>query len=134
VSGEAELLRRMGLDVEETETTCCGMAGSWGFEAEHHELSMQIAEHGLLPKIRDAATDTLLVADGFSCRTQIEQSGIGRRALHVAQVLKLAREGGRPEDVLRRPSAPLGRRVTRATALAGATTAAGAAVALRRRS
>jgi Fe-S oxidoreductase len=135
VGGETELLRRMGLDVEETETTCCGMAGSWGFEAEHHDLSMQIAEHGLLPKVREATTDTLLVADGFSCRTQIEQSGVGRRALHIAQVLKLAREGLRPEDVLRRPQAPLGRRAARTATLAGATAAAGAAVvALARRS
>jgi FAD/FMN-containing dehydrogenase/Fe-S oxidoreductase len=127
VSGETELLRRMGLDVSETETTCCGMAGSWGFEDGHHEISLRIAEHGLLPKVREASSDTLLVADGFSCRTQIEQSGVGRRALHVAQVLKLAREGGRPEDALRRPPASLGRRAARAATLAGATAAAGAA-------
>jgi FAD/FMN-containing dehydrogenase/Fe-S oxidoreductase len=91
VSGETELLRRMGIDVQETETTCCGMAGSWGFEAEHFDLSMQIAEHGILPKVREVSPDTLLVADGFSCRTQLEQAG--RRALHVAQVLELARNG-----------------------------------------
>jgi Fe-S oxidoreductase len=92
VSGEVELLRRMGLDVRETETTCCGMAGSWGFEAEHYDVSMRIAEHGLLPKVREASSDTLLVADGFSCRTQVEQAHVGRRALHVAQVLELARQ------------------------------------------
>jgi Fe-S oxidoreductase len=91
VSGETELLRRMGIDVQETETTCCGMAGSWGFEADHFDISMRIAEHGLYRKLRAASSDTILVADGFSCRTQIEHSG--RRALHVAQVLQLAGGG-----------------------------------------
>jgi Fe-S oxidoreductase len=66
------------------------MAGAFGFErGEHYELSMKIGERFLLPAIRSAAEDTLLIADGFSCREQISQS-TGRRALHLAQVLDAA--------------------------------------------
>jgi len=107
VDGEQKLLERMGVQVEKLETTCCGMAGSWGFEAGHHELSMRIGEHSLLPKVRQAPLDALIVADGFSCKTQIEQSGIGRRAMHVAQALQLAVDhgpagpAGAPERALR---------------------------------
>jgi hypothetical protein len=66
------------------------MAGAWGYEPGHYDVSMACAERVLLPKIRATASDTLVVADGFSCKTQIEQSDVGRRALHVAQVIQLA--------------------------------------------
>ena len=82
----------MGLEVEVLDSGCCGMAGSWGYEAEHYEVSQACGERVLYPKVREADADTLVVADGFSCKTQIEQ-GVGRRALHVAQVVKLARGG-----------------------------------------
>jgi FAD/FMN-containing dehydrogenase/Fe-S oxidoreductase len=111
VDNEQKLLEKMGCRVEKLETTCCGMAGSWGFEAGHHELSLRIGEHSLLPKVREAARETLVVADGFSCKTQIEQGRTGRRALHVAEVIQLALDHGpagppgRPELALRpRPS------------------------------
>jgi Fe-S oxidoreductase len=66
------------------------MAGAFGFErGEHYELSMKIGEKALLPAVRSAPEDALLVADGFSCREQISQSG-GRRALHLAEVLEMA--------------------------------------------
>jgi len=94
MDGELGLLRAMGLEVETVQAGCCGLAGSWGFEEGHHELSMKIAEEGLLPKVREAASDTVVVADGFSCKTQIEE-GSSRRALHVAEVMSLAREHGR---------------------------------------
>ncbi len=77
---------------------CCGLAGSWGFEAGHYEISMQAGEQGLLPTVRELPLDELVVANGFSCKTQIEQGDTGRRALHVAQVMKMAREHG-PEGV-----------------------------------
>ncbi|HMC14755.1 MAG TPA: FAD-binding oxidoreductase, partial [Albitalea sp.] len=67
------------------ESSCCGMAGSFGYEAGHHEVSMQMAELSLLPAVR-AAPDALIVADGTSCRHQIAD-GAGREALHVARVL-----------------------------------------------
>jgi FAD/FMN-containing dehydrogenase/Fe-S oxidoreductase len=84
---ELELLRAMGLDAEKLDSGCCGLAGSFGFEAEKYELSKAVYEHKLAGMVRDAASDTLLVADGFSCKTQIEQLG-GRRAQHLAQVLR----------------------------------------------
>ncbi|MGH2884297.1 MAG: (Fe-S)-binding protein, partial [Solirubrobacteraceae bacterium] len=85
--GQRELLARMGIDAELTNAGCCGMAGSFGYEAgERYEVSMKVGERVLLPAVREAATETLLVADGFSCRSQIE-AGTGRRALHTAEVL-----------------------------------------------
>src|SRR5207245_3166153 len=94
IDPEIELLQKMGVEVETLKAGCCGLAGSWGFEAGHHEVSMQCGEQGLLPKVRGLDEETILVADGFSCKTQIEQGRTGRRGLHVAQVLKLAREHG----------------------------------------
>jgi hypothetical protein len=70
------------------------MAGSFGYErGEHYRVSMACGERVLLPKVREAAGDTLIVADGFSCREQIVQ-GTGRRALHLAEVLQLALRDG----------------------------------------
>jgi FAD/FMN-containing dehydrogenase/Fe-S oxidoreductase len=89
MSAEQQLYERMGLDAELLDAGCCGLAGSFGFEAEHHDISVRIAEHRLLPAVRDAAGDTLLIADGFSCRTQIEQL-TDRRALHTAEVVRMA--------------------------------------------
>ena len=77
-----------GLAVKTVETSCCGMAGSFGYEAEHAEVSMKMAEMSLLPAIRNAPDD-LLVADGTSCRHQI-LDGSGRKPLHVARVLEAA--------------------------------------------
>jgi hypothetical protein len=65
-----------------------------GFEEDKHELSMKIGERVLLPTARDAEDDTILLTDGFSCKTQIEQGDTGRRALHTAQVLKMALDHG----------------------------------------
>src|SRR6185295_12670881 len=88
------VLRDLGLDVEMLDSGCCGMAGSFGFEAgERYAVSMKVGEQVLLPAVRQAAPDALVVASGFSCREQIAQ-GTGRRALHPAQVLLMAlREG-----------------------------------------
>jgi Fe-S oxidoreductase len=110
IGSEQRLLERMGVDVEVSDSGCCGMAGSFGFEQGHYEVSMACGERALLPKVRSAARDALLVADGFSCRTQIEQGQDGRRAMHVAQALQLALDhgpggpptGAPPEDACRR--------------------------------
>jgi len=77
------------LKVETIESSCCGMAGSFGYEADHYAVSMKMGELALLPKVRAASEDTLLVADGTSCRHQIAD-GTSRRAVHVAQVLARA--------------------------------------------
>ena len=90
VSSIEEVLRLIpGTEVELIESGCCGMAGSFGYETEHYETSMKMAELDLLPRVREADGDTLIVADGTSCRTQIKH-GVGRDALHVARVLELA--------------------------------------------
>lgn len=77
------------LQIELIESSCCGMAGSFGMEAEHYEISMQMGERALLPRIRAASTETLLVANGTSCRHQITD-GTARPTLHLAQLLSLA--------------------------------------------
>jgi Fe-S oxidoreductase len=82
----AEALRLIPeLTVESFDSTCCGMAGSFGMEAEHYEISMRIGELGVLPKMRAAAPDTLLAACGTSCRHQIAE-GAGREARHIVRI------------------------------------------------
>jgi Fe-S oxidoreductase len=71
------------------------MAGAFGYEAEHYDVSMRMAEAALLPAVRGAARDALIVTDGFSCRHQI-RDGTGRTPLHVARVLDRALAGGAP--------------------------------------
>ena len=78
--------------VELIESSCCGMAGAFGFEAEHFDVSMKMGELSLLPAVRNAATGTLIIADGTSCRQQI-RDGAQREALHVARILDLALTG-----------------------------------------
>jgi FAD/FMN-containing dehydrogenase/Fe-S oxidoreductase len=78
-----------GLEVETIESSCCGMAGAFGYEARHYDVSMRMAEASLLPKVRAADGATLVVADGTSCRHQIAD-GAGRAAIHVARVLERA--------------------------------------------
>lgn len=78
-----------GLEVETIESSCCGMAGAFGYEAAHYGVSMGMAELTLLPRVRRAAADELVVADGTSCRHQI-RDGSGRSAVHVARVLERA--------------------------------------------
>lgn len=113
LAAELKVFERMGLQVREAAGGCCGLAGSFGFEQGKHQISMQCAEVGFLPAIRGADPRALIVADGFSCRTQLEQSGLHRGALHTAEVLKLAREsalfgvyGGRPERLAAKPPEP----------------------------
>lgn len=77
------------VELSTVESSCCGMAGSFGYEAEHYEASMAMAELTLLPAVREAGADSIVVADGTSCRHQI-QDGAGTTALHVARVLALS--------------------------------------------
>ncbi|TAK83436.1 MAG: FAD-binding oxidoreductase [Betaproteobacteria bacterium] len=81
-----ELMKRAGLRVDMPDSGCCGMAGSFGFERAKYDVSMRCAERVLAPAVRAAAPDTLVIADGFSCREQIAHA-TGRRPLHLAQVL-----------------------------------------------
>jgi Fe-S oxidoreductase len=93
LDAQEQVLNAIGLDHRILDAGCCGMAGSFGFEREHYELSMTIGERALLPAVRNAAKTALIVADGFSCREQIAQ-GTDRRALHLAEVLEMAARDG----------------------------------------
>ncbi|MBE2997474.1 FAD-binding oxidoreductase [Nocardiopsis sp. HNM0947] len=83
---DRDLIARAGVDGEVLDSGCCGLAGDFGFTEGHYEVSSAIGERELLPRVREADADTLVLADGYSCRTQIEQ-GTGRGSLHLAQVL-----------------------------------------------
>lgn len=90
---EQAILKKLGLDVQILDNGCCGMAGSFGFEREHYDVSMAVGELELLPAVRNAAKDTLIISNGFSCLEQIAQT-TDRAGLHVAQVIQMAlREG-----------------------------------------
>jgi Fe-S oxidoreductase len=141
LDAELAVLRRMGLRVERPDSGCCGMAGSFGFErGRPYEVSQAAGERGLLPAVRAAPRDALVLADGFSCREQIAQN-TDRRGLHLAEVLALARGGAAlgplPERrAVRLPTLPVRARLARTAvrlALAGAVLAGGVALARRRR-
>ncbi len=93
MADEEAVLTKMGLDFRVPHDTCCGMAGSFGFEAEHYDVSLQVGEHGLLPRVRQAGKDELIIANGFSCQEQVEQT-TERRPLHLAQVIQMALHDG----------------------------------------
>ena len=90
---ENAVLRKLGLDYQALASGCCGMAGSFGFESEKYKVSVDIGERVLLPAVRKAAGDTLIVADGFSCREQIAQQ-TDRQALHLAEIIEMAQRDG----------------------------------------
>jgi len=86
---EESLLRKMGAELQTLDAGCCGLAGPFGFDREKYAVSRAIGERVLLPAVRQAALETLIVADGFSCREQIYQA-TGRRAIHLAEALEAA--------------------------------------------
>jgi FAD/FMN-containing dehydrogenase/Fe-S oxidoreductase len=88
-SGERKIFDAIGLAYEVPDSGCCGMAGPFGFDARHYDVSMAIGERVILPKVREAEQTTIIVANGFSCREQIAQT-TNRQAMHPAQVLKMA--------------------------------------------
>lgn len=82
------ILRQVpGLELRMIESSCCGMSGAFGYAAENYDISMKMAEAALLPAVRDAGPDAIIVADGTSCRHQIHD-GSGREAIHVARLLE----------------------------------------------
>ncbi|MGO9649832.1 MAG: FAD-binding and (Fe-S)-binding domain-containing protein [Terriglobales bacterium] len=89
MNDEETVLREMGIDFHAPAPGCCGMAGSFGFEKDKYAISMAVGELELLPAVRQAAADSLIIADGFSCREQIFQ-GTGRHAVHLAEVIQMA--------------------------------------------
>ena len=95
---EERVLGKLGLDYQILDSGCCGVSGSFGFRKGNHELSVKIGSRVLLPAVREAPKDTLIIANGFSCREQISQE-TDRQGLHLAQVIRMAMDdgSGRPE-------------------------------------
>ncbi|WP_405085045.1 FAD-linked oxidase C-terminal domain-containing protein [Microbispora sp. NBC_01389] len=131
------LLDAAGVDAEVLDSGCCGLAGNFGFEKGHYEVSEACAERVLMPAVRRAGPATVLLADGFSCRTQIEQGDAdGRRAMHLAELLRAGLRGDRgdtpcPEEAYAlRPAPPSAAAGAAATAVVVATGAAVAGAAL----
>lgn len=89
MTDEEALIRKMGADLKTLDSGCCGMAGPFGFEKGKYKVSKDIGERVLLPAVREAAPDTLVVTDGFSCREQILQ-GTGKQAIHFAELIRMA--------------------------------------------
>jgi hypothetical protein len=105
LGGETEMLKRLGLDFKVLDSGCCGMAGAFGFEkGEHYRVSVKCGERVLLPAVREADKETLIITNGFSCHEQIKQLG-NRHALHLAEVLRLAMVEGRVPDAQERGTA-----------------------------
>jgi hypothetical protein len=101
---EEAVMKKLGLDFELLDSGCCGMAGSFGFEKGHgrYEVSIKCGERVLLPAVRKAPRDSLIISNGFSCREQISQT-TRRKALHLADVIKMALNGEKHgEKYLRR--------------------------------
>jgi FAD/FMN-containing dehydrogenase/Fe-S oxidoreductase len=93
LDAEKKLLKKMGLSYDVIDSGCCGMAGAFGFEAGHYDVSIACGERVLLPAVRTAGKDTIILADGFSCREQVRQC-TDRVALHLAELLKMAMDEG----------------------------------------
>jgi FAD/FMN-containing dehydrogenase/Fe-S oxidoreductase len=133
LDAEDDVLHKLGVNYDVVDSGCCGMAGAFGFErGEHYDVSIKCGERVLLPAVREAARDEVIIANGFSCREQIAQT-TDREALHLAQVIQLAKQadssgaaGGVPENSLRRARAAENRRAALHTAAyAGAGVVAG---------
>jgi hypothetical protein len=109
-TAESEVLKDAAREVEILDSGCCGMAGSFGFKRDHYGVSQQIGELAVLPAVRRASDQDVIVAEGFSCREQIAQ-GTSRRAFHTAELLHLALQDGRRSSVpARHPEADYFRR------------------------
>jgi FAD/FMN-containing dehydrogenase/Fe-S oxidoreductase len=136
VEPEAALLKKMGIEAQVLDSGCCGMAGSFGFEKDKYEVSVKCGEHALLPQVRDADPETLIIANGFSCQEQIAQL-TNRHALHLAQVMQMVKnqngfsseESRYPEkSFLEQRETAVRKSMMKAGAGVGAVLAAGAAV------
>jgi FAD/FMN-containing dehydrogenase/Fe-S oxidoreductase len=140
-TADTDLLAKAGVDADVLDSGCCGLAGNFGFEKGHYDVSEACAERVLLPAVRDADAADVILADGFSCRTQIEQGdSASRRAMHLAELLRAGLTGddgaGMPERAWApRPGPPSGwaRGAVLATVAGSVVAAGGAAVARRHR-
>ncbi|HVH87847.1 MAG TPA: FAD-linked oxidase C-terminal domain-containing protein [Terriglobales bacterium] len=111
---EEQVFKRIGLEAKMLDSGCCGMAGPFGFEAAKYEVSQACAERVLLPAVRGALADELVVADGFSCREQIRQN-TDRYPLHLADILKMAIKDELPKTGM--PEVPVVKQIKREAAV-----------------
>jgi Fe-S oxidoreductase len=109
MDAEKAVLRKLGMDANVLDSACCGMAGPFGFEADKYEVSQALAERVLLPAVRNADEETLIICDGFSCGEQIRQN-TNRHALHLADVLRIALRNELPKRG--KPEAQMMKRIT----------------------
>jgi FAD/FMN-containing dehydrogenase/Fe-S oxidoreductase len=89
LTSEEVILKKLGVDYKLLDSGCCGMAGAFGFEKKHYDVSIKVGEHVLLPAVRAADEGTLIITDGFSCREQIAQT-TDRKGIHLAEVIQMA--------------------------------------------
>ena len=89
INSDLSILKKLELDFEELDSGCCGMAGAFGYEKDHYDISIKCGERKLLPEVRKATDDTLIITNGFSCSEQIKQQ-TGRESLHLAEVLQIS--------------------------------------------
>ncbi|MGE0472017.1 MAG: FAD-binding and (Fe-S)-binding domain-containing protein [Nitrospirales bacterium] len=109
---DINLLNHMGLDCTFPDSGCCGMSGSFGFKAEHYSMSLSIGEQTLLPHIRGESNDTLVIADGFSCREQIAQT-TGRHVKHISEIIEMGMSSHHTESLPTREDGPMDHHATR---------------------
>ena len=107
-AAEEQVLKRIGIEADVLDSGCCGMAGPFGFETSKFEVSQACGERVLLPAVREASADDIVIADGFSCREQIRQN-THRYPLHLAEVIKMALKGELPKRGM--PEAPVLKRL-----------------------
>ncbi len=133
---DVNVLQRCGVHVDKLASGCCGLAGNFGFERGHYDVSIAAGERVLLPRVRSADPTTVVLADGFSCRTQIAQGETDRTAVHLAELLAAGISGQRlassPEkQIAERPAEP-GHFAPFAASAASVGVALGATAAIRR--
>lgn len=135
MDADARLLTRMGMSARPVSGGCCGLAGAWGFESGKYQLSMDCGEQAVLPAVREADPSTQVIANGFSCKTQIDDAGTGRHALHVAEVMRSGQDAGSPAAARPAPSrrSRIVRTVAPAVGLAGLAAATSWILRVRRR-
>ena len=129
---EESVMKKMELDFQVMESGCCGMAGSFGYEADKYDVSLQCGERVLFPAVRKAGLSTLVIADGFSCKEQIEQD-TPRHALHLAEVMQMALKNGHaremyPEEAVVAPRIAAQRRSMKHAGISAAAALAGSAL------
>ena len=128
---EEAVMKKMGLDFEVLDSGCCGMAGAFGYEADKYDISLRCGERVLFPSVRKAPLSALILADGFSCKEQIQQD-TPRQALHLAEVMQLSLHQGDvhqmyPEqEIARKRERAVRRSMTRAAVILGLVIAVGA--------